>query len=243
MKPPFHLVITSLLLLLVFSSPLPAEIEIFAEKGNPVPARVIGQHGWAPEIQAMMAHPSRTVVWKDVENQPFPDKVKVAFRPRNMEDFNDLFALFGKLETRWHRARIAPESGVPARFRGNYPKDALDCPLIFEVHSADFLKQWYLSMPVNASGQRYTHNRVFDEAPPAAEPAMILYGKHPLVELDKIVWPRWAVIHASISKQEREGRGDDPVLKEIDELAREYSAPNCEARRKRRQMEAEEGAG
>ena len=182
---------------------LQAEIEIFAEKGNPVPARVIGQHGWAPAFQAMMAHPARTIVWKDIENQPFPDKVNVAFRPKDMEELNSLFQLFDKVDARWHYCKVSPDAGVPVRYRRSYPKDGLNCPLILEVHSAEYLKQWYLSMPVNAEGQRHTHNRVFDEPPPAAEPALIIFGKHPVVDLGKITWPRWAVVSPSIFKEDR----------------------------------------
>jgi len=235
---------TKMMILLGLASlfPLSAEIEIFAAKGDPVPARVIGQHGWAPEFQAMMAHPARTIVWKDIENQPFPDKVKVAFRPKDMEELNSLFQLFDKVDARWHYCNVSPDAGIPARFMKSYPKDALNCPLVLEVHSSEYLKQWYLSMPVNAEGQRFTHNRVFDEAPPAAEPALIVFGKHPVVDLDKITWPRWAVVRPLISKQDRAARADDEVLRTIEKLAKEFSAPNCESRRRRRQLEIEEEA-
>lgn len=216
---------------------LPAEIELFAEKGSPVPARVIGQHGWAPEIQAMMAHPARTIVWKDIENQPFPDKVNVAFRPKDLEELNSLFLLFSKVDTEWHLINVVPAPELAARFHRFYPKEALNCPLILSVHSAEFLKQWYLSMPVNAAGQRFTHNRVFDEPPPAALDSIRLYAKHPVVTLNKIEWPRWAVVNASLSRDERADLEGDDVLREIDELTEKYSSPNCASRRQRHHLE------
>lgn len=220
---------------------LQAEIEIFAKKGSPVPARVIDQHGWAPAFQAMMQHPARTIVWKDIENQPFPDKVRVAFRPKNMKEFNSLLQLFDKVDARWHSCRVSPDAGVPKRYHRVFPKDGLNCPLILEVHSAKYLKQWYLSMPVNAQGQRHTHNRVFDEPPPAAEPALIIFGKHPVVDLDKITWPRWAVVSSSIFKEDRDAGAADEVLRKIEKLTRKYSAPNCELRRERRRLEEQNG--
>jgi hypothetical protein len=174
---------------------------------------------WPAKMVDVLNDPARTVGWNFWFSECPNDVNHYAFVAKSTDDVNRVLKKLAAVDAKGMAVVLAlgkefPVGGFAFLRKGN------NAAAVLAFGNQSRINQWYIHLktPEGEPGvKKFGVNR-YTEPPKAMSPTLTIYVENPAVEVEKLVIPAALTVSATITKEEREARKDEPTLKAIDAL-------------------------
>jgi hypothetical protein len=173
---------------------------------------------WPARLVDVLNDPIRTVGWNFWFSECPNDVHQYAFVAKSTDDLNRLLKNLAAVDAKGKTVILSLGKEFPV---GNfaYLKKGNNAAAVLAFGNQGIIDQWYVHLKDGDPGVKIFGVHKYTEPPKAMSPTLTIYVENPAVKLDKLVVPAEVTLSVTITKEEREARKDDPLLKAIDEVA------------------------
>jgi hypothetical protein len=151
---------------------------------------------WPRGVAAFVNDPARTDAWHGWFSELPNDVCDYQLRATNVAELNRLIARFAEIESDHLQIILAPDAPPDRIGYGQRLTDQQRQAVVFRLGNQPILNQWYAHLKPDADGRRTFGVHRLDKPPVALPPTLVIYTRHPAVDLVQLVIPAGIEVQA-----------------------------------------------